>query len=266
MNQRELELVVAAAGLAPRLADTQAWRFVVAGHTLQLRTDENALDILSARRCRIDCGAAAEFAQIYMLSLGYACTARILPNADDPSLLVTLTEGGRQLLTPTQADSAEALRNVISRPESPATSVMAPRLLNDLRAVADERRCWIKVLGWDLVPDLELRLGAALPALSPEAFISESHLIVLGSDNDDVASQIRIGRALAMLTLRLGSVGFQPHVGVPVADVPGASAVLERTLSLIGTPQILFAVGTTNCPTTDGLGLGDQVSKVVFSA
>lgn len=267
MKQHEFESVIAAAGLAPRIADTQAWRFVLAGHTLQVRTAENVLDVMSARCCRIDGGAAAEFAQIAMLSQGYACSARILPQADDPSLLVTLTEGGRQLLTPAQADSAEALSSVTSRLKSCVRAELTPRLVSELRAVAEERRCWIKVLGWDLVPELRLRLGAALPACGPEDLSSGSQrLIVLGSDNDDVGSQIRIGRALASLTLTLGSVGLRPHVGTPVADTPGAVAVLKKTLKLIGTPQLLLAVGTPSRPKSEGLSSHDQVSKLVLSA
>ena len=266
MKQHEFEAVIAAAGLAPRIADTQAWRFVLAGHTLQVRTAENVLDVMSALCCRIDGGAAAEFAQIAMLSQGYACSARILPQADDPSLLVTLTEGGRQLLTPAQADSAEALSSVTSRLKSCVRAELTPRLVSELRAVAEERRCWIKVLGWDLVPELRLRLGAALPARGAGDLSSGSHLIVLGSDNDDVGSQIRIGRALASLTPTLGSVGLRPHVGTPVADTPGAVAVLKKTLKLIGTPQLLLGVGTTSSPKSAGLSLRDQVSKLVLSA
>ena len=266
MKQRELELVVATAGLAPRLAETQAWRFVVAGHTLQVRTDENVLDIVSARCCRIDCGAATEFVQRAMRSLGQTSTVRVLPHPNDPSLVATITEGGRHWLAPTQPELSEVLRAVISGAHASSGAMMTAKFVSDLEAVAEERRCWIKVVRWDLVAEAGLRLGAALPARSSEELSPTSQLIVLGSDVDDAGSQIRIGRALASLVLTLGFAGFPVTVGAPVADVPGASAALARTLGVIGTPQVLLAVEKSNNPTSHGLGLGDEVSKAVLSA
>jgi hypothetical protein len=266
MNRRELELVIATADLAPRLAETQAWRFVVAGHTLQLRTDANAWHTVSARCSRIDCGAATEFAQRAMRSLGQTSTVRVLPRANDQSLLATITEGGNHWLTPTEPELAEMLRAIISRTHPCGGAVMTAKFVSDLQTVAEDRKCWIKVLGSDVVAEVALRLGAGLPTRGSDAFSSTSHIIVLGSDSDDVGSQIRTGRALASLVLTLGFAGFPVTVGAPVADVPGASAVLTRTLSLIGTPQILIAVGTPSGPPAHGLGLDDQVSKLVLSA
>src|SRR5439155_11508691 len=98
MNTEELHLVTTFASLAPSVHNTQPWRFVATGHSLEVRADRTRrLAFLdeSARQLHLSCGAAVEFARLAIRSLGYTCVVRLAPRADDLLLLATLTLGGR---------------------------------------------------------------------------------------------------------------------------------------------------------------------------
>jgi hypothetical protein len=73
--------------------------------------------------------------------------------------------------------------------------------------------------------------------------VERDTLVLLGSDGDDRLSWLRTGRALAAILLVSTDAGV---VGQPlgqVTDVPATRAQLQRTLGLLGQPQLLLRVG-----------------------
>src|SRR4051812_5306791 len=105
LSGSELELITTFASLAPSVHNTQPWRFVGDGHTLEVRADPTRqLEFLDddARQLHVSCGGVVEFARLAIRALGYDCVVRLLPRPDDKTLLATLTLGGRSVVRPAE--------------------------------------------------------------------------------------------------------------------------------------------------------------------
>ena len=149
MNAEELQLVTTFASLAPSVHNTQPWRFVVTGHTLEVRADPSRqLTFLdeSTRQLHLSCGAAVEFARLAIRSLGYSCVVRLAPRADDPLLLATLTMGSRSEAKPSERRLFEAAaRRYTDR--GPYDDKPVPRgVIARMADAAAEVGCWVRTL------------------------------------------------------------------------------------------------------------------------
>ena len=90
----DLGVILESAGLAPSVHNTQPWRFVVDGDTIDVRADpERQLGYLdpAGRQLHVSCGAAIEFGYLAARACGRACEVSLLPDPGDRELLARLT-------------------------------------------------------------------------------------------------------------------------------------------------------------------------------
>jgi hypothetical protein len=103
---------------------------------------------------------------------------------------------------------------------------------------------------WDdgVVSDVRLRdfLGRGHPApadMTTPPSVERDLLVLLGSDDDTPLGWLRTGRALALVLLNLTADGGTSQPLGPVVDVPATRSRLQRSLGLLGHPQVLLRVG-----------------------
>jgi hypothetical protein len=101
----------------------------------------------------------------------------------------------------------------------------------------------------DRVPDVALRDFAAGggrrtgPVAGTRPAVERDTLVLLGSDGDDRLSWLRTGRALASILLVSTDAGLVSQPLGQVTDVPATRTQLQRTLGLLGHPQLLLRIG-----------------------
>ena len=173
MNAEELQLVTTFASLAPSVHNTQPWQFVANGHTLEVRADPSRqLAFLdeSARQLHMSCGAAVEFARLGIRALGYSCVVRLIPQADDPLLIATLTLGSPTAFGPGERRLYDAApRRYTDRGPYDDTPVPAA-VLSKMAEAAAEVGCWLRVLdrpGDRLLAAILLQKAEAMEAEDP---------------------------------------------------------------------------------------------------
>lgn len=150
LTDSETRAVVEVAGLAPSVHNTQPWRFVAAGHSLQVRADtDRMLRFLdpTARQLHISCGAAVEFARLAIRGLGRECVVRLRAGgADDPALLATLTVGNPAPVTEQEQRWLDAIpRRYTDRGHYDPVPLPADLLAKATDAAAS-LGCWLRVL------------------------------------------------------------------------------------------------------------------------
>jgi len=241
-----LEFVSAAARRAPRVDHNVSWKIAPAGYTLQFRAPadygERPQD---DRRLRINCGSGVEFARYAVRSLGHACIVRVVPNTEDSALLATLTETYALDQTPAELSMITAMRMADWPASAPHAQVLLDDLFALLGAAARDRGCWIRRVEPPVAQPLRsafsLLGGADIETVAPHP--APTAWLVVGSDVDDAPTQVRIGRVFAQTVLYLRFAGLRWHALRPVPEVPTALAHVGHELSLIGTPQLVLAVG-----------------------
>jgi nitroreductase len=95
---RVLRRAVARATLAPSVHNTQPWRFVIRGETLEIHADRSRqLHVLdpTGRHMTISCGCALFNARVALAASGYEVTVDRFPARGRPEFLVRLTLTGR---------------------------------------------------------------------------------------------------------------------------------------------------------------------------
>ena len=134
----QVTFLVATAGRAPSVHNTQPWQF---------RVHENGLDLLAdqGRRLRtidpdgremlVSCGGALFGLRLGLRHLGYQATVELLPDPGHPSLLARVRLGRRAPLTPEEWDMLAAVphRHTHRGPFSPEPlpAGLLPRLQHD---------------------------------------------------------------------------------------------------------------------------------------
>lgn len=237
-----LEFVALAAHRAPRLDSTADWEIVPAGYTIQFRSPEPSAT--GSRRFLIDCGSAVEFARYAVRSLGRACIVRVMPNADDPSLLATLTETHLQEPTPAELSMIVASRTADWPRQISHRQMLLDDLFASVQSAARDRGCWVR------------RIEAQAPGSAPSALSrldpspgrqsekrNPAAWLLIGTDTDDASAQLRTGRTFAQIVLSLRTAGLRWCPLVPVPETPRGASDLSRELGLIGMPQLVLEVG-----------------------
>lgn len=103
LSEENVRAVVEFAALAPSVHNTQPWRFVARGSTIEMCADDDRrLTYLdpNGRQQAISCGAAVEYARLAIRALGWSCVVRLLPGGPTVSgPLATLTVGRPEPIT-----------------------------------------------------------------------------------------------------------------------------------------------------------------------
>ena len=103
----ELPALVATAGRAPSVLNTQPWQFRVSGHALEMHADvRRGLRVLDpvGREMLISCGAALYGLRLAVRQLGYVPAVGLLPDPGRPGLLARLYLGTESPITPAEQD------------------------------------------------------------------------------------------------------------------------------------------------------------------
>jgi hypothetical protein len=173
LTASELELIATFASLAPSVHNTQPWRFVADGHTLEVRGDPTRqLDFLddTSRQLHVSCGGSVEFARLAIRVLGYDCVVRLLPRPDDKTLMATLTLGGPSVVRPREKRLYDAApRRYTDR--GPYEDKPVPHnVLARMSDAAGEVGCWVRILnrpGDRLLAAILLERAEAIEADDP---------------------------------------------------------------------------------------------------
>jgi hypothetical protein len=174
ISDADLRLIVEYAGLAPSVHNTQPWRFVARGSTIEVHPDNSRrLDYLDpvGRQQAISCGAAIEFARLAIRALGHSCVVRLLPGGTaEIGPLATLTVGRTE---PTTAEEQRLVDAIPRRrtDRSPYEDRAVPAdVVRRLRDVVAARGCWARMLdrpGDRLIASRLLRVAEDIEAADP---------------------------------------------------------------------------------------------------
>ena len=123
----EIEGLLATAGRAPSLHNSQPWQFRVTPRAIELHADPRRSLVVAdpdGRELRIACGAALFNLQLALHGHGIRPIVTILPDRARPGLLAAVRHGGTKDPTPEQQD---LLRAVASRRTEPPSLHRCPR-------------------------------------------------------------------------------------------------------------------------------------------
>lgn len=148
-TQDEIREIVEFAGLAPSVHNTQPWRFVACGQTIEVYgDDERRLPYLDpeGRQLAISCGAAVEYARLAVRALGRSCVVRLLPGSSADGPVATLTIGRTQAVTGEEQRLIDAVpRRRTDRGPYDGQPV-SDRVLRRVSDLVNARGCWLRVL------------------------------------------------------------------------------------------------------------------------
>lgn len=142
LTRGQTEQVLATAGSAPSLHNSQPWRFRPAPHSIALVADrERRLPATDPddRELRIACGAALFGLRLALHGQGIRPLVTVLPDRSDPDLIAVVRHGGLRAASPELTRLLEAVprRRTNRRPFSDAP-VGAPEQYALRRAAQDE--------------------------------------------------------------------------------------------------------------------------------
>lgn len=111
-DMETISAAVLLAGRAPSVHNTQPWRWVLSGSTLQLfRDNTRAIPQTDqhGRQALISCGAALDHLRVAMSAHGWRTRIREFPNPNQASHLASLTFSPSPFITPAQRERAAAI-------------------------------------------------------------------------------------------------------------------------------------------------------------
>ena len=149
LTDEQVREVVGFAALAPSVHNTQPWRFVWDGRSLEVYDDPaRSLPVLdpTGRERVMSCGAAVENAVLGMRGLGRHCDVELLPDPDRPELLARLSPGSEEPATVDEHALVEAIpRRYTDRGRFLAKEV-AGDVIDRLRAAAEGAGAWLRAV------------------------------------------------------------------------------------------------------------------------
>lgn len=149
LTGEQVERLLATAGRAPSLHNSQPWRFRLTPTTIELHADpERRVPVADPddRELRIGCGAALFNLRLALHGLGIRPLVTVLPTRSRPDLLAVVRAGGRKPLTPDQRRllGAVPLRRTNRNPFSDGQVTRQEQYA--LRRAAQEESCWLHLV------------------------------------------------------------------------------------------------------------------------
>ncbi len=163
LTRRQVDEVIATAGSAPSLHNSQPWRFRVGPRSIALFADrDHRLPVVDPddRELRLACGAALFTLNLALLGQGVRPLVTLLPDRADPDLLAVVRHGGHRVLSPEQRRllAAVPLRHTNRHPFADVTVGLPEQFA--LRRAAQEEGAWLHLVT-DAVDRSRLRELAA---------------------------------------------------------------------------------------------------------
>jgi nitroreductase len=149
LPSEQVEILLATAGRAPSLHNSQPWLFHVTPRAIELHADPRRSPVVAdpdGRELRIACGAALFNLQLALHGHRIRPIVTILPDRDRPGLLAVVRHGGTKDPTPEQLDllRAVAVRRTNRHPftDAPVDSSS----LHALRRAALDEAAWLHIV------------------------------------------------------------------------------------------------------------------------
>ena len=145
----DLSVILESAGLAPSVHNTQPWRFVVEGDSIEVRAEPaRQLSYLdrAGRQLHVSCGAAIEFGYLAARACGRACEVSLLPEAADHQLLARLRLGGPAPATPDETKLADAIATRYTDRGPYSDERVPPAVVTAIAERAAELGAWVREL------------------------------------------------------------------------------------------------------------------------
>ncbi|WP_300007556.1 nitroreductase family protein [Pseudonocardia sp.] len=149
LTREQVERVLADAGRAPSLHNSQPWLFRLRPDAIELHADpRRRLPVVDPddREQRIACGAALFTLRLALQGLGIRPIVTVLPDRSQPRLIATVRHGGAKAATPEQLRLLRAVaKRRTNRHPFAETAVTRPELYALRRAALDEG-AWLHVV------------------------------------------------------------------------------------------------------------------------
>jgi hypothetical protein len=145
----KIENLLAMAGRAPSLHNSQPWRFRVSQRAIELHADpERMLRVADpdGRELRMACGAALFNLQLALHGHGIRPIVTLFPDRDQPDLLATVRHGGSKTPTPEQGQLLRAVPLWRTNRHPFIDARVAPPEESALRRAALDEGAWLDIV------------------------------------------------------------------------------------------------------------------------
>jgi nitroreductase len=257
----DIRTVVALAGLAPSVHNTQPWHFRWDGAALSLLEDTaRALPVLdpSGRARVLSCGAALAHARLALRELGYDTRTTLLPEGAGPAVLARLDVVGRVDVAPAEHELAQAIPRRATDRDPFSSQSLPDEVVRRLRDDVEAEGAWLHVLDADEQVEVQVLLAHADAAQRADpAYVEElrtwrrddSAVGVPSRALPTVLAEAR-GSSFALRDFDAGGTPPVEHVGRETPPVP------EHPSAVV--------LGTAGDSRADWLAAGQAVARLLL--
>jgi len=223
LDRATVEAVLAVAVRAPSIHNTQPWRWRLAGGVLDLRADRSRqLEVADpdGHSLLISCGAAAHLTELALQAAGWSVEAQLLPEPNDPDLLVRFVPRGAVEPDATvlaRVDAAQRRRS----DRRPFRSAEVPeQVVEQLRAAGSAPDAWVD---FPVQADRRIDLAVAVSwadrvERNDEAYIAEMNRWIRDPDVHALADGVPLTDGVPLEAVPHVPADRPRRVDVPLRD------------------------------------------------
>ena len=149
LDPDQIDALLAAAGRAPSLHNSQPWRFRLRPRAIELHADlDRQLPVADpdGRELRLACGAALFNVRLVLHGLGIRPIVTFFPDPAQPALLAAVRHGGHKPPTPQQMRLRDAIPTRRTNRHPFADVAVGPAEQRELRRAALEEGAWLQLV------------------------------------------------------------------------------------------------------------------------
>lgn len=149
LTVEQTELVLATAGRAPSLHNTQPWAFRLRPDLIELHADpRRRLPVVdpAGREQRVACGAALFTLRLALIDLGVRPLVTVLPDRRHPTLVAEVRRGGSTRATPEQGRLLAAVPRRHTNRHPFTDLAVTPPERHALRRAASDEGAWLHLV------------------------------------------------------------------------------------------------------------------------